>query len=59
MERISTTEIAKELNINVQAVRVLAQRGKLPFIQVVENDKENAYYAWREHFELWKKQGKL
>ena len=58
MKRMSTEEVASDMNIPVQAVRVLAQNGKLPFVLVTKEGKAHTYYIFKELYELWKA-GKL
>ena len=55
--RIPLTEIAKEMGIPVQGVRVCAQQGKFPFITAIKMPGSSVYtyYADKERFELWKK----
>ena len=56
--RISVEETAKDMGIPKEAVRILAQHGKLPFMTAVKTSSVYRYYGSRERYELWK-QGKL
>ena len=56
--RMTVKEVAEDMGIPIQAVRVLAQNGKLPFILTTKTKKTHSYYAIREQYELWK-MGKL
>lgn len=58
MKRMSVEELAKDMGIPAQAVRVLAQNGKLPFVMVTKEGKVHCYYIFKERYELWKS-GKL
>ena len=64
MERITTAEAAKELNLNILAVQVLMQQEKLPIGYAVKmpGSKRYTYYIFKELVEGYKKQveeGKL
>lgn len=58
MGRMTTEETAKDMGIPVQALRVMAQNGKLPFVITVKQHSIYTYYIDRHRYELWK-QGKL
>lgn len=57
MERITTAEAAKELNINVVGLQVLMQQEKLPIGYAVKKPGSSrfTYYIYRELVEGYKK----
>ena len=64
MERMTTAEAAKELNLNILAVQVLMQQEKLPIGYAVKmpGSKRYTYYIYKELVEGYKKrikEGKL
>jgi ACT domain-containing protein len=64
MERISTAEAAKELNLNILAIQVLMQQEKLPIGYAIkkQNSTRYTYYIFKELVEGYKKrveQGEL
>lgn len=64
MERMTTQEAAKELNINVIGLQVLLQQEKLPIGYAIKKPGSTrfTYYIYRELVEGYKKQveeGKL
>jgi len=56
--KLTTKEVADEMNISIQLVRNLAKKNKLPFAIVIENEKNCSYYFDKERFDLFKA-GKL
>lgn len=58
--RAKITEIAKDMGIPVNALRVGAQKGKFPFVTAIKHPGSSiyTYYCDRERYQLWKK-GKL
>ena len=64
MERMTTAEAAKELNLNILAVQVLMQQEKLPIGYAIkkQNSTRYTYYIFKELVEGYKKrveQGEL
>lgn len=64
MERMTTAEAAKELNINVAGLQVLMQQEKLPIGYAIkkQNSTRYTYYIFKELVEGYKKrveQGEL
>lgn len=57
MERMTTAEAAKELNINVVGLQVLMQQDKLPIGYAFKkpNSTRYTYYIFRELVEGYKK----
>ena len=60
MARLKIKDVADELGLPVQAVRVRLQLGKLPFGDAIKNkgSKNYHYYINAERYKLWK-EGKL
>ena len=58
MARMTTEETAKDMGVPIQALRIMAQHGKLPFIIAVKNQSIYTYYIDADRYKLWK-QGKL
>lgn len=58
MARMTTEETAKDMGVPVQALRVMAQAGKLPFVVAVKQHSIYTYYIDKDRYRLWK-QGKL
>ena len=58
MPRMTTEETAKDMGIPVQALRVMAQKDKLPFVVTVKQHSIYTYYIDKDRYQLWK-QGKL
>lgn len=58
MERMTTAEAAKELNINILGLQVLMQQEKLPIGFAVKRpgSSKYTYYIFRELVEGYKKQ---
>ena len=64
MERMTTADAAKELNINVVGLQALMQQGRLPIGYAVKlpGSSRFTYYIYKELVESYKKrveQGKL
>lgn len=53
--RISVEEAAEMLSMNVQQVRVLMQRGKLPIgiVYKAEGSSNNGYYIYKSRIEAY------
>lgn len=56
--KLTTEQVAKEMNVSISFVRSMAKKGKLPFAIVTENESKFSYYFDKERFEAWK-QGRI
>ena len=51
-------DIAQEMKVSCQAIRVQAQQGQLPFITITRHQYRNFYIVHEGRYKLWKR-GKL
>lgn len=50
-------DIANDMGVSAQAIRVQAQQGQLPFITVTRHRDRCAYIVHEGRYEIWKKGG--
>ena len=57
MARLKIKDVAEDMGLPAQAVRVRLQQGKLPFGDAVMNEGSSVYhyYVNSERYELWKR----
>ena len=57
MARLKVKDVADEMGLPVQAVRVRLQKGMLPFGDAVMNKGSSVYHYYinAERYELWKR----
>lgn len=57
MARLKVKDVADEMGLPVQALRVRLQKGMLPFGDAVMNEGSGVfhYYISKERYELWKR----
>ena len=57
MARLKVKDVADEMGLPVQALRIRLQRGKLPFGDAEKNEGSSVYHYYinAERYELWKR----
>lgn len=58
MERVTTKQAAKELNMDIETLQYLMRQDRLPIGYAVKKEKSsrNAYYIYRGLLDTYKKQ---